>query len=85
MNNKGQVVLVALMIATVIIVFALAVAGPTKQFTDEARNNLQLNCSFSNLTKTEDATCVAIDYMLPLFIGALIAIGGAIAVAKIIA
>jgi hypothetical protein len=83
MNNKGQIMLVALMVGVVIIILALAFAGPTKQFVDGARGTDGLNCSSNLLDKYYQADCVATDLLTPAFIGFLIVLGGIIIIARL--
>lgn len=89
LNNKGQVYLVSIMIATIFIVFALAVAPTIKQFVDDARNpstdsSVGLDCSNTSISKYDKATCIAVDTFNPYFVGFLVFAAGLIITAKII-
>jgi len=89
MNNRGQVVIVTLMIGIVVLILALALAPAVKQSTDLARNDstdssIGLNCSSDTISDFDKATCVATDITLPYFIGFLLLFAGAIVVGRII-
>ena len=89
MNNKGQAVMVALMIGVVFIVLAMAFAPTLKIFSDNARNttsetSVGLDCSNESISDWDKANCVATDSMMPYFVGFLIFAGGAIITAKIL-
>ena len=83
-NKKGQVLFYAFMLGLVIIVLALALAGPVRTFTDDARDSDGLNCSNPAIDDYTNAGCIATDLTLFYFIGALIFIGFAIWRAKIV-
>ena len=90
MNKNGQVILVTFMIGIVFIIFALAVAPAIKQSSDIARNqttdtSIGLDCSNSTISKFDKTNCVVVDLFNPYFIGFVIAAGGAIIAAKLIA
>ena len=90
MNNKGFSFFIGIMLGLTIIILALALASPVKQFTDSARNETTilggdgLNCTNTELSTYDQATCIATDSLLPYFIGFLIFMGLAIMTAKII-
>ena len=90
MNSKGQVFLLAIMVATIFIILALAFAPVIKQFADTARSDttatsVGLNCSSADISKFDQANCVAVDMLNPYFTGFLIFGGiGAVLVAKYI-
>ena len=89
LNNKGQAFFVSLMLAIVIFILALALAGPLKSFTDNARGpnnetNQGLDCTNSSITDFDKANCIATDMFLPYFIGFLIVLGGAVLAAKLL-
>ena len=88
LNNGGQAIFVGLMISVVVIILALALAGPLRETITTARNEtsgdtIGLNCTSSEISTFDQATCLITDISLPYFIGGLILIGGAIAVAKL--
>ena len=88
-NKKGQVIIYCLMVALVIVILALALAKPTSDFVASAMNNstadsLGLNCSDGSIDNYVNATCIVTDLLPFYFIGALLFIGGAILVSKIV-
>jgi len=89
LNNQGQAYLVSIMIATIFIVFALAVAPAIKQFVDNARDpstesTVGLDCANESISKFDKTTCVAIDLFNPYFVGFLVFAAGLIITAKIL-
>ncbi len=84
MNKRGLVFLYTLMLGTTIIILALALAQPSKEFVDSARNSEQLNCSLTNLTQWEEGTCLELDLLKPWFVGGLLIIGFLVIGAKVI-
>lgn len=99
MNNRGQVIFYGLMLGLVIIIMALALAGPLKKQLDNIRSEsyndsvyengteipiLGLNCSNPLNNNYIKATCVSTDLTLFWFVAGLIFIGGAVVVARIV-
>ena len=84
MDNKAQVWGFTFMLGIIVLVLALALAGPVKSFTDDARNNTMLNCSNSTISNFDKATCYVTDWTIFYFIGGLIAIGMLVLGAKLI-
>ena len=84
MNNKASVLIYGLMLGLTVIITALALAPTVQEFTDNAMNSTDLNCSNDSISNFDKAACVAVDLNLFYFIGALILIGGVIVTAKII-
>jgi hypothetical protein len=90
MNNKGQVVIFGLMLGVVIIILALALAGPVRQSTEEARNTTVasgepgLDCNNPDISMFNKAACTATDLTLFYFIAGLIFIAGIVLTAKIV-
>jgi uncharacterized membrane protein len=88
MNRKGQVIIYGLMVGLIIIVLALALAPATTNFSATAMNNSSdnsgLNCSDTTISNYDKGACVVVDLYSAYFIGALIFIGGAILISKII-
>lgn len=83
MNKKGITLFYTLMLGITIIVLALALASPVKEFCDTARTNM--NCSDgTSLSIYDEATCVGYDVMKPFVTGGLILIGFAVIGAKIV-
>lgn len=86
-NKKGQVIMYGLMIGIVIIILALSFASPIKEFVENTRNQTSefgtgLDCSNSSISDFDKATCLSSDLSLPIFIGVLIFIGGAVITVK---
>ena len=84
MNKKGQVMLIGIMLAVVIIILVLSFAPANKLVADEAMNSTNLNCTNPSLDNYGKANCVATDLISPYYIAIGIGIGGLIMVAKII-
>lgn len=90
MNNHGQVLFFSLMLGIVILVVALALAGPIKDSIDSARNattdegQVGLNCTSPVLSNYDKGACLVSDLSIFYFISGLIFIAGAIMVSKII-
>ena len=83
MNKKGQVLFYTLMLATLILVVALALARPTKEVVNETRG--QMNCSMpETLSEYDQATCYGYDILLWFFILLGIALAFVVLGAKII-
>ncbi len=70
MNDKGQVFFFSLMFGVIILLFALALAQPLREVTDDARN--QLDCGNSSISDYDQINCLATDINLPMFVGFLI-------------
>lgn len=90
LNKKGQIIFYKLMLAIIVIILALSLAAPTKEFTDSARNETTnlggqgLNCTSSTLSDFDQGACMIVDLTQPYFIGALIFIGVSILTIKLI-
>lgn len=88
--KKAQVFFLALMVGITLLVLALALAGPVKDTIDSARNGTTdegfagLDCTNSSISDFNRATCVVADLTIFQFIGGLIAIAGAIIIAKLV-
>jgi len=72
------------MIALVVIVLALALASPVKSFTDEARNESNMDCENSSISDFDKGACIVADITLFHFVGGLIFIAGAVLTARIV-
>jgi len=68
--KKGQVFFFSLMFGVIVLLFALAVAEPFRQVTDDAR--IELDCTNSSISDYDQINCLMIDVNLPMFIGFLI-------------
>jgi hypothetical protein len=82
MNKRGITFFYTLMLGVTIIVLGLALASPTKDFIDDARDGM--SCTATNLSIYDEATCVGYDALKPLISGGIILIGFAVIGAKII-
>ena len=75
-NKKGQVIILKIMLAIIILIFAIAFTRPLKDTIGTSMNTSSaLNCTGTNLTTTSTATCVVLDFSLFYFIGILISVG----------
>ena len=89
MNNKGQVIFYTLMLATVIVIFAIAVAPVMKTFVDEARapssdTAVGLNCTSDLISDYDKATCLAVDINFPFIILCILALAGTVIGSKVL-
>ena len=89
MNKKGQIAIYALMLGVSIIILAIALAGPVRDFVQTAMSPTSgdtygMDCSNANISLFDKIACNAIDLYQLWFIGSLILIGGAIITSKII-
>ena len=91
LNNKAQVtVLVGIMIAALVIVFALAVAPSMLEFTNGAMNTTSvtggngLDCSNATISDYDKGSCVLIDLFTPIFFIILLGVAGIIITLKLI-
>jgi hypothetical protein len=87
MNNGGQALFIGLMLGTVIIILAFALAPVLKESNDIAMNStdsdsLGLDCSNQSISDFNKAGCVATDMTTPLFIATLIGLGLVVIAAK---
>ena len=88
-NNKAQVFFYSLMLGILIIIVALALAGPTKDIVDSARNEttdegqLGLNCTSTTISNFDKGACIVSDLTIFHFIAGLIFIAGAVITAKL--
>lgn len=96
MSNKGQVVIMMLMIAVVLIILGIAFAPTLLQQTTIARNvstnitveggtaeQTGLNCGNTTNSFTQ-GTCIIVDTYNPLWLGLLVALAGAVLVGRAI-
>ena len=88
MNKKGQVFFYALMLGITLLVVALALAGPVKDFVDSARATTTdegqpgLDCTNENISIFNKGACMVSDLTIFHFVGGLIFIAGAVIIAK---
>jgi hypothetical protein len=66
-NRKGQMIVLNIMVAMACIITAIIFIQPLKSVIDIGRSDL--DCShYSLLTTGESMTCIAIDFLLPMFV-----------------
>jgi len=83
MNNKGQMIILKMMIAIVMLVFVLGWIIPIQEAITTAGNSSSaLNCTSSGLDYQQVATCTVLDFTLFYYIGALISVGMAFLAGK---
>jgi len=73
LGRKGQAIVVGLMVAVVIFIFLLAMLKPAKDELRAARNSSALNCSSTEITTVNRATCSVLDIGLFYLIGIIVA------------
>ncbi len=72
MNNKGQVIILRIMIAVIVLIMIMIMIEPTQQAINIGTNtSANLNCSAapSTLSNTQTATCIVTDYLIFYLIG----------------
>jgi len=90
LNKKGQVFIYSLMLGLIVLVLALALAGPVKDTIDSARNGttdegqLGLNCSSTTISNFDKGACIVSDLTIFHFIGGLVFIAGAVLTARLV-
>ncbi len=84
MNNTGQAALVGLMIGVFVFMLAMAFINPLADVISEVRGTSQLDCENSSISDGQKATCLVSDLILPYFIVAVLAVGGAWISAKLV-
>ncbi len=77
-NKKSQIVILKMMLAVIILIFAIALIKPTEETITGARNASNLNCTNTNITSTQNATCIVTDMGLFYFISTIIALSIAV-------
>lgn len=73
MNNKGQLLLYAVMIAIFVLIFAVIVTKPIKDMITISRDSEHLDCANASISTGTKLTCLIVDLYLPYFIGAILA------------
>jgi len=73
MNRRGQAMLVGVMIAIFVFVFAIICIPALKEVTNLARGTTSLDCTNSSISTGNKMTCLIVDLYLPYFVGALLA------------
>ena len=89
MNNRGQLVIYSFMLGIIILILALALAPPVKEFVDNSRNETDgdlvgMDCSNESISSFQKAGCLATDLTLFYFIGTLVFMAGAIMGARVL-
>lgn len=82
MNKKSQAIIVFIMVSVMVFIIAAVLTKPLKEETTKIMNDTYLNCTSSEITKYETATCTIIDVGWFYFIGILIAVGLALVSGK---
>lgn len=75
MNNKGQIMILKIMLAVVFLIFAMIFIIPVKEAVQSNTNTTSLNCTSSALSYSEVATCNVLDISWFYFIGSIL-VGG---------
>lgn len=68
MNRRGQLVLVNLMIAFILVVAVVIMIEPLKDQVSFARNSDNLDCGNSSISTEEQMTCIGTGFTLPAFV-----------------
>lgn len=83
MNNRGQMVFYLMMLSVIVIILAIALANPLKEFVNDARaptsdTAVGLDCNNSTISDFQKAQCALVDLSLPYFIMGLVGLAGVI-------
>ena len=88
MNKKGQVIIYGLMVGLVIIILALSFIKPIDLFVSNARNTTSvfggMDCNNASISDYDKNACLSSDLSMPIFIGILVFMGGAVITYKYI-
>jgi len=82
MNKRGQLVVVNIMIGLALIIVGVVVIDPLKEVLTIASNSDNLDCSNASIGTGNRMTCIVVDFVLPYFIGMIMAVAGAFVFAK---
>jgi hypothetical protein len=83
MNKIGQMMILKIMLAIVVLIIAMAWITPIKENINIGMNSsANLNCSSNSLDYSSTATCVVMEFTIFYFIGALISVGMAFLAGK---
>lgn len=74
-SKKGQVMILGIMLAVMAFLCALIFIPALKQGIDTARDPSHLDCTNSSISIGTSGTCIAVDFFLPFFIGAVLLAG----------
>ena len=88
-NKSGQVWAYSFMLGFTIIILGMALAPAGQAFVNSAMNNtvgdiLGLDCSNDSISNFDKGTCVITDFSTFYFFSAIILIGGAVIVGRVI-
>lgn len=78
MNKIGSTLFVTLMLGVLCFFLGMALANPMKEVVEEATHTSFFNCSNSTITNQDKSVCTQTDMYLPMFVGVIFGIGGAI-------
>jgi hypothetical protein len=81
-NNKGQAMVLGLMLALFVFAFALICIQPLKELIVISRDSNHLDCSNTSISTGQSATCLIVDLYLPYFIGVILVGAGAWVLAR---
>jgi len=82
MNNKGQMMILKIMLAIVVLIMAIIFVIPVKESIDTNTNVTDFNCSSSDLSTGNKAACVVVDMLLFYILGAAISVSMAFIAGK---
>lgn len=83
MKKKGQMIIIYLMVAIIILIFAVNMIPVLKNNIDYSRNtSASLNCTDDSITMANKGTCIVLDMGLWYFISVCMAIGIALVAGK---
>ena len=74
-NKSGQVLLVKIMLAIVLLIGVMGISRPLIENVNLASNSTDMNCTSTTLTYTQSATCTVLDFIIFYMIGIGISIG----------
>jgi len=82
-NKKGQMIILKIMLAIIILIMAMTFIAPLKESIGLSRNtSSSLNCSAPDLSSVTNATCIVLDFAMFYFLGIAISIGMAFIAGK---
>jgi len=86
MNNKGQAIMVGVMLAAAILVTLLGIIGTVNNVTTLAQNTTSsiggMDCSNSSISDYTKAGCLVADISTPYFFAAIVGIAGLAVIAR---
>ncbi len=84
MNNKGQTLGVAIIVAVMIFMVGMISLNFIKDQIDLTRNSDNMDCSNSAISDGAKLTCLAIDFTIPYVIITVLSISGGIITSRFI-